>query len=480
MNQLLHIVKLAEAPTESSVASALRFLKKMSRKFEDWRLRRMIDYLGTLRVTPGTSVISIYVTPDEGLRFKRNLLVDEARKASNIRSPLNRASVQDGIRALSEHLKMLRSVPPTGFACFFASSASDALTDKERKVKIEVVPHKNIIVSTYRCDKEPFLKPLQDLSNSDDDWYGFVVVTGAKALFARVSGGYHEVLGALSANVPRKHCKGGQSAQRFERLRRELRNAYLKKICKETSKFFVDEESHKVNVRGLFFAGSAELKDELLKCPSLDERLRKVVLQVVTVAYGGRIGLSAAIDQTCQLMGDHRFKHQQNLLQRFFDSVHANDNLTTYGLKNVLRALAQGQVEVLLAWEELPYFRVVETEKNEEGEAVQTVRYFDGGGPVSDQEGREPLGAKRRQVLEQGLLIDWLYEEYGECERDGVDFELIVDNSSLSSQFVKGFGGLVAILRYALEDDMKDDLEDFETDIEGENMLEYLDHLIHG
>ena len=54
--------------------------------------------------------------------------------------------------------------------------------------------------------------------------YGFIVVTGSGVLLGTLKGTRHQVLYERGVTLPKKHSKGGQSRERFARLREELNN----------------------------------------------------------------------------------------------------------------------------------------------------------------------------------------------------------------------------------------------------------------
>ncbi len=49
------------------------------------------------------------------------------------------------------------------------------------------------------------------------------------------------------------------------------------------------------------------------------------------------------------------------------------------------------------------------------------------------------------ELVDQGSFLEWLAESY---QNYGATLEFVSDRSSEGNQFVKGFGGIGAILRY--------------------------------
>jgi peptide chain release factor subunit 1 len=61
------------------------------------------------------------------------------------------------------------------------------------------------------------------------------------------------------------------------------------------------------------------------------------------------------------------------------------------------------------------------------------------------------------EVVDQGSMLEWLAEKYRDF---GATLEFVSDRSSEGNQFVKGFGGIGAILRYALNFEQLADFDD--------------------
>jgi len=63
------------------------------------------------------------------------------------------------------------------------------------------------------------------------------------------------------------------------------------------------------------------------------------------------------------------------------------------------------------------------------------------------------------EVIDQMPLLEWLAEKYRDF---GATLEFVTDRSSEGNQFVKGFGGIGAILRYKLNFEQLAEVDDDE------------------
>lgn len=64
-----------------------------------------------------------------------------------------------------------------------------------------------------------------------DSAFGFIVVDGNGALFAKIVGSNKEIVHQFYVDLPKKHNKGGQSSVRFARIRMERRQIFTRKVC---------------------------------------------------------------------------------------------------------------------------------------------------------------------------------------------------------------------------------------------------------
>ena len=102
----------------------------------------------------GTSVITLTVKSGGQLGPSSRLLTDEYGTSSNIKSRVNRQSVQTAILSAQHKLKQYHTVPPNGLCifCGIVKTTSGKGTEKEKKMNIGFEPPFPINVSMYHCD----------------------------------------------------------------------------------------------------------------------------------------------------------------------------------------------------------------------------------------------------------------------------------------------------------------------------------------
>jgi peptide chain release factor subunit 1 len=178
---------------------------------------------------------------------------------------------------------------------------------------------------------------------------------GNGCLFGTLTGNTRDVIHKFSVDLPKKHGRGGQSALRFSRLRDEKRHNYVRKVAEQMSTLFITNA--KPNVAGLILAGSAEFKNDLAKSDLFDQRLRPLILKIVDVSYGDFNGFNQAIELASDVLGNVRFIHEKQILEKFFEDISKEGGKTCYGYLETLKSLEAGAVETLIVYEDLPMTR---------------------------------------------------------------------------------------------------------------------------
>jgi len=307
------------------------------------------------------------------------------------------------------------------------------------------------------CDSQFHMQSLKDMLECDEK-YGFIVIDGNGALYANIQGPIQEILYQYNVSLPKKHSKGGQSSVRFARLRVEARHNYLTKVNELAVKFFWDQDKNKPSVNGIVLAGSADFKDQLNN-HRLDQRLQKIVINVVDVAYGGHQGLNQAIILASDSLRNVALVKQKKLFSKFFEEIATDSGKYCFGAKDTMNSVEGGMAEIILVWEKLGVIR--HTMRNKIT-GISNVVY------KNREENPENDGANNLEVTESVPLIEWLVDHYKEF---GAKLEIVQDSSGEGSQFCTGFGGIGALLRYRQEfvepeideevDNIEDDLSEY-------------------
>ena len=420
------------------------------KNLEMFRLKKLIQDLDQMRGL-GTSMITLIINYKDQISQFSKMLVDEVGKATNIKSRVTRQNVIDALTSTMEKLRLYNKTPSNGLVIF--CGLVQMPTGGEKMIKIDLEPFKPINTSLYRCDNIFHTDELKSLL-VDNDKFGFLIMDGNGSLFGLLQGNTKIILNQFKVNLPKKHSKGGQSANRFSRLVTESRHNYIRKVGEGLTKAFITNDVP--NVKGLILAGSAEFKNKLQKSDLFDPRLAPIVMKVVDISYGGELGFNQAIELSQDALKNVKFIHEKKILEKFYEEIAKDSGKYVFGIKDTMEAIENGVVDILIIWENIDFIRLT-LKDNKNQIRVETVS------------SRKVIGQKYKpddsdveyEIVENISLSEWLLDNY---KKYVSQLEIVTDKTSEGNQFVKGFGGIGGILRYKLEQNFDDIEENYSFD----------------
>jgi len=404
---------------------------------EQWKVKNLIKKL-TKAKGNGTSMISLVIPPKDQISRINKMLSDEYGTASNIKSRVNRLSVLSAITSTQQRLKLYNKIPNNGLVVYVGSVLTDE--GKERKLSIHFEPFKPINTSLYLCDNKFHTEALNELLE-DVSTFGFIIIDGNGCLYGTLSGNSRKVIQKFTVELPKKHGRGGQSAIRFSRLRKEARHNYIRKCAENATNNFLQND--KSTVEGLILAGSASFKCDLNNSDLFDQRLKNIVLKTIDVSYGGENGFNQAIELSTETLTNVKFVTEKQLLTKYFTQVAKDNGLFCYGVKDTISALENNACEKLLVFEDLELDRIILADPDTKEEVVKFLNSKD-----FDQESilKKENGVSF-DIIEKMNIVEWLALNYNSF---GTSLEFVTDKSQEGIQFVQGFGGIGGLLRYKL------------------------------
>ena len=359
----------------------------------------------------GTSLVSLLIPPKDQIHRVATMLNNEYATAANIKSRVNRQSVQNAISSAIQRLKLYTNVPPNGLVIYCGLIVQKNRSEKPqtKMVNIDLEPPKPLNTTLYLCDNRFHVDGLKYLLEADTK-YGFIIIDGHGCLFGMLSGDSKTVLSKFQVDLPPRQDRGGQSALRFSRIRMEKRHNYIRKVAETANKLYLAD--NKVAVDGIIVAGLADLKSELINSQLMDARISKKVLKLVDISCGGETGFNQAIEQSKELLGNVRFVQEKQILQQYFTEIAKTGTESgqryCFGMADTMTALEMGAVESLIVYEDCAL--VVSS-----GESI----------------------------------VDWADENH---QKYGVGQFIVVSNHTPEgTQFISGFGGFGGLLRYPVK-----------------------------
>jgi len=339
--------------------------------------------------------------------------------------------VQEALRSLKVRLGLYKKTPPNGLALFCGYHMNE--DGKERKLLIELEPILPLAHTLYKCDSQFHTELLRE-QLQEGGKYGFIVIDGHGVSFHVLSASHRQTLYKWdNVMIPKKHGRGGQSQNRFARIRDEKRFNYITKVLLLTNQYFIDQQTNLPIVSSLVMAGLADFKHDLGK--RLDPRLQKIIATYVDTSYNGEAGFNQAIQLSQGVLKDCQFLKEQKTLEAYFAEI-SNDGLFAYTSHDTMYALENGALSKLIIWDDLPDLRIELV--NSGDPTLKKVVY--GVAEMKHDAGWE--------VVNSEPLLDWVLENY---QKFGSEMELVSSGSAIGHQFVEGFGGIGGFLRYPVE-----------------------------
>jgi len=435
---------------------------------EQWKLRRTIQYLSSVRGR-GTSLITMIIPAQSQLSRAVKHLTDEYSLSSCIKSSQTRHNVQQALSAAQGRLRLYtqNTLPINGFV-LYTGIVYDDEQHRETKISMCVQPLQPLQHGLYRCETHfltDFLQQqiMDNVNDLNTRRYGIIVIDGNGTLFARLDPQQGKtILKRIQVSLPKKHGRGGQSAARFDRLRREAIHNYLSKVAENAKSVFLNNGL--ANVDGFVLSGSANLKQELVKSDLLGQQIQNKILRLIDVSYGGDNGLQETLRLCTDLFADMKLTQERQLLDEIFSQIKfsstANETNTvsyTIGVDETSLILNEGSslIDRLIIWEDLLTKRYVYQKRDKEKVVIVA---------NNEEEAQKKLtnlikenDNEQIECIDEMNLIDYLTENYREIN---IRLHIISDRSPEGQQFRLGFGGCIAMLRYPISTSIFDSLND--------------------
>lgn len=443
------------------MATAATTIQNDDSAIEQWKLRRTIQYLSSLHGR-GTSLVTMIIPAQSQLSRTTKLLSDELSLSSCIKSSQTRHNVQHALTAAQGRLRLYtqNTLPDNGLV-LYTGIVYDEEQHRETKISMCIEPLNPLQHGLYRCEGHfitDFLEQqiMDSINDVNARRYGIIVIDGNGTLFARIDPQQGTtILKRMQVSLPKKHGRGGQSAPRFERLRREAIHNYLTKVAENAKSVYLNNQQHGLaNVDGFILSGSANLKQELIKSDLLGLQMQTKILRTVDVSYGGDNGLKETLRLCTDLFADIKLTQERQLLEEVFSQINfsSSTNQADYvsyavGVDETSLILKEdpGLIDRLIIWDNLTTKRYVYQKRdkelivitaNDEEEAQKKLKI------LINENTNEQI-----ECIDEMNFLDYLTERYKELN---IHLHLVTDRSVEGQQFRLGFGGCITLLRYPI------------------------------
>ena len=334
---------------------------------ERYKLKKKIKELSKYRGRH-TELVSVYIPQGYDMNKILNHLAQEQGTAANIKSSSTKKNVIDGLERMIQHLRLFKKTPVNGLAVF-----SGNVSEKEGQSDLQVwsieppVPLKTRI---YRCDKQFVLDLLEDMTESRES-YGLVVMDRREGNIALLKGKTTVSLVHVKSNVPGKTRAGGQSAQRFERLREGAAKDFFKKIGDLMKEQFLEMKE----LKGIIVGGPGPTKHDFVDGNFITDQVKKKIIAVKDIGYTGDFGIEELVNKSQDILANEEVAYEKKIMTEFFNRLSKDSGIVSYGEKEVMNSLKMGAVDKLLLSESLADKQVenFEEEAQKQGTTVEMI-----------------------------------------------------------------------------------------------------------
>lgn len=389
----------------------------------------------------GTELVTVYVPANKPISDSANYLRQEYGQAANIKSSSTRKNVQGAISSLLAELKRFPVVaPPSGVAMFVGYKSIG--NNKTRLVKHVLLPPEPVTSFIYRCDSSFFLEPLAGMLD-EHNVYGLMVIDRQECTIGILRGERIEVKKNMESFVPRKHRMGGQSQARIARVIEEQADDFFKKSADAASQIFLAEK----DLKGVLVGGPGYTKTYVAEQDWLHYEVRKKIVNTFDTGYTDEYGLTELVQNARETLRNLGLTRERDILGRFLQQIVKDSGLVAYGEAQVRNALQIGAVETLLLSEKLRKVRAKVACATEGCGHVEEHTTIDAD-KLAEELGKCPkCGNDNLEVTETKDIIEEMNEL---ATATGSKVELLSDATEEGKQFYDSFGGLGALLRFAV------------------------------
>ena len=320
----------------------------MSVSEKQYKLRKLIKELEAVRGRH-TELVTVYVPVGYKLTDIANQLRNEQGTAINIKSKPVRKNVLGALDKILQHLKLYKQTPENGLVLFAGNAAEQEGVSDIKLWAIE--PPEPLKVKLYWCDQTFELAPLREMIK-EKEVYGLLTMDTKEATFGMLRGKSIVVLKSLDSIVPGKFIKGGQSAQRFQRVREGLINDFYKKVAEVAVSVFAED------IKGILLGGPGPSKNDFYDGGYLPLVISKKILGIKDLGYTDEHGLHEMVQKAEDILAESAVSKEKQLVNKFFAELQKDTGKVSYGIQPVLKALEAGAVDIIIITEDLEYSEI--------------------------------------------------------------------------------------------------------------------------
>jgi len=294
-----------------------------------------------------TEFITVLVPSGATLTQTTKQLENEKGTATNIKSTGTRKNVINALERAIRKLKEIGKTPENGLALF--SGNVSQIEGQEDLQVWAIEPPKKLKVKIYRCDQTFVLDPLKEMLENDEV-YGLMIIERNEATIGILDGKHIKILQHMTSGIPGKTRAGGQSSQRFARIRESMAKEFFKRVAEAMKNHFFENKK----LKGILIGGPIPTKEEFLEGGGLVTALKEKVIAVKDLGGTEMHGLQELVELCQDVLAEQEITKQKKILDEFFEKLAKDPDKVAYGKSEVEDRLNRGAVEKLILSKTLP------------------------------------------------------------------------------------------------------------------------------
>ena len=402
------------------------------------RLKKSLKELSEMKGM-GTELVTVVIPPEKMISDVRHQLGNEMGQAANIKSKSTKKHVTDALESAISSLNRYKTPGEGGIAIFVGHVI---VGNNKTRLKSTVIdnPPEPFSSFRYRCDSTFEISQLEEML-IDRTSYGLFVIDRSEAAYGLASGKRLHFQEHITSLVPSKHGRGGQSAQRFERLIEEAAHNFFKKATERACNYWLPMVN---DLKGIIIGGPGATKDFVVKNDYFHHEIKKLIAEpFFDVGYSNESGLRELVQRAGSTMDQIELDVERTIVDRFLQEVMQANPKATYGEVMIRSALDQGAVETLLISEAVTKRRVQWICK-ECKNTWKTSQDKSSAPPNCPECGSDKVFEDDENSME---LIDELTVLAGHTS---AKVRIISLDTEEGATLNTAFGGIAALLRYAI------------------------------
>jgi len=311
----------------------------------DLNFEELVEKLGSIRGRH-TELVSVLIPAGFNKDSVTKQLDAEKSTANNIKSKNTRKNVIDALERIVRYLKTLRKTPANGLALYCGNTS-----ENEGQPNIELFdihPIQPLNTRIYRCDQTFVVEPLKEMLEVKEV-YGLLVIDRKEATVGVLEGNNIKMLRHMTSGVPSKIRAGGQSSARFARITEGMAKEFYRRVAEAMKELFFDMPK----LKGIIIGGPMPTKDDFMDEGQLVTKLKDMVIGMKDIGDSDENGLHLLVGASKDLLAEQGIIKEKKVLEKFFEMLGKNPEMTAYKKDNVMKALEYGAVDALIVSKKL-------------------------------------------------------------------------------------------------------------------------------